>query len=127
MEKLLYMILSLLIVTWVAVAVNYYYPQYFSLTKTPTPELTTPASLPVDDNQIEPGEQTSIPEQLEPVKSTRKQSPGITASKNHSPVQPASNDNPNEFQIPDALTVILIELGRNNELGTVCIDSLDNL
>ena len=126
-EKLLYTILALLIVTWVAVAVNHYYPQYFSFTKTPTPELTTPASLPVDDNQIEPGEQTSIPEQIEPVKSTRKQSPGITASKNHSPVQPASNDNPKQFQIPDPNTVIRIEFGRNNELGPDGIETLDNL
>lgn len=126
-EKLLYTILALLIVTWVAVAVNYYYPQYFSLTKTPTPELITPASLPVDDSQMEPGEQASIPEQIEPVKSTRKQSPGITASKNHSPVQPASNDNLKQFQMPDPNTVIRIEFGRNNELGPDGIETLDNL
>ena len=126
-EKVLYTILALLIATWVAIAVYYYYPQYFLFHGTPTLQETNPTSLSVESDLIESGEQTIIPEKLEPTKATQEQPSGMAASESYLDIQPDSNDNPKQFNMPDQHVVIRIEFDSNNELSMNGIETLDNL
>ena len=58
-EKALYAILVLLIASWLAVALSYYYPHFF---KHASISLKTKPSTPaVEESRIESGEQTSLP------------------------------------------------------------------
>ena len=127
MEKILYTILALLITIWVAIAVNYYYPQYVPFKRTLKPEIANPSSLTVEDKRIESGEQATIPEQMESIKATRKQAPETAASEKHSATRPAPNDSVKQFQMPDPHMVIRIDFDGSNELNPDGIATLDNL
>jgi general secretion pathway protein A len=126
-EKILYTILSLLIATWVAIVVYYYYPQYFPFQKTPIPQVLNPTSLSVQDSQVESGEQTMIPQQIESTKATQEQPSETAVSENYPGVPPDPRDYPKQLQMPDPHVVIRIEFDRNNEFSTDGIVTLDNL
>ncbi|MFC1877594.1 AAA family ATPase [Thermodesulfobacteriota bacterium] len=126
-EKVLYTILALLITTWVAIAVYYYYPQYFPFQRTPAAQVANPTALSVEDGRMESGEQTIIPKKINSTQTTQKQLSETAASENHPGVQPDPRDNPTQFQMPDPHMVIRIEFDGNNEFSTDGIETLDNL
>lgn len=61
----LYTILALLIATWVAIAVYYYYPQYFPFQGPSMSEMIPAPGLPLENNTLGPEDQTVSPEQTE--------------------------------------------------------------
>lgn len=126
-EKILYTILALLVATWVAIAIYYYYPQYFLFLGTPRPEAAKPGALLTDDTQLESKERTNNPEQTQSIKATRKKASETPASEKHSATRPAPNDSVKQFQMPDPHMVIRIEFDGSNELNPEGIDTLDNL
>jgi len=123
-EKVLYTILALLIATWLAIAVYYYYPQYLSFHGTPTPQETDPASLSVQEDRIESGEGTVVPKNIE---STIEQPSEIAALKNSPGVLSDPNHNSKQLEMPDPRMVIRIDFDHNNELNMNGIETLDKI
>ncbi len=126
-EKALYTILALLIATWVAIAAYYYYPHYFHVQRTPTPQVTETTPLSMEDSRIESGEQTVVPKQIESTQTTQEQPSETATSENHAAAQPDQRDNPKQLQMPDPHVVIRIEFDGNNEFSTDGLETLDNL
>jgi general secretion pathway protein A len=126
-EKLLYTILTLLIATWVVIAVYYYYPRFFWLHVTPALQETNPTSLSVENDRIESGGQTILPKKIESTKATQKQPSEMAATESHLDNRNDSNDNPMPFNMPDQHLVIRIDFDSSNELSMNGIEALDNL
>ena len=122
--KILYMILALLIATWIAIAVYYYFPQYVPLTGTPAPQVSNPDTLSIKNFAVESEEQ---PTPAKNVKSTPERQIESVVSESPLDVQPDGSDNPRQFQMPDPHVVIRIEFDGNNELSLNGIETLDNL
>ena len=121
-EKILYTILALLIATWVAVAIYYYYPQHFPFSGAPTPEAAQPNPPLANEKFIESKKQTTNPEENLSNKTSHKK-----ASGKHLAAKSDPKDSNQQFQMPDPHTVIRIEFDDSTELGPDGIDTLDNL
>ncbi|MBT8370491.1 MAG: AAA family ATPase [Deltaproteobacteria bacterium] len=126
-EKILYTILAVLITVWVAIAVNYYYPQYFPFKRSQKPEVANTSPLAVDSNPIESREQTKIQEQNQSSNATQKKVSETPASEKKRAAKSDPKDSTQQFQMPDPHTVIRIEFDGSTELGPDGIDTLDNL
>jgi general secretion pathway protein A len=127
LEKILYTILALLIIIWVAIAVNFYYPQYSPFKKSQKPEVANPSPLAVDDSPIESAEQTTLPKRNPSTKTTQKEPSETQASEKHLSARPDQNNSTQQLQMPDPNMVIRIEFDGNTDLGSIGIDTLDNL
>jgi general secretion pathway protein A len=125
--NILYMILALLIATWIAIAAYYYFPQYFPFLGTPAAQVSNPHALSVINNPVDSEEQPIIAKDVELLETVQERPPETMASEKPIGVQPDSNDNPRQFQMPDPHVVIRIEFDGNNELNMNGIETLDNL
>ena len=126
-EKVLYTILALLITTWVAIAVYYYFPQYFQGSQ--TTQSLGPVNLADKNDRIEPGEKRVVPEKPASMNTTLEQPP-VAVSENQmdvNAISEAGEDDLEPLQMPDQHVVIRIDFGDNNELDANGIGTLDNL
>ncbi len=126
-EKILYTILSLLIATWVAIAVYYYFPQYFPSQGAPTPQEADQTTLSGENGRMESEEPTLIPKKIESTKAIQEQPSEIATPENRLGVPPSPSDNPRQFEMPDPQVVIRINFDGNNELSMNGIETLDKL
>jgi len=125
--KILYMMLALLIATWIAIAVYYYFPQYFPFLGTPTPQENNPEALSMKKDPVESEKQPTLAKEMESPETMQERATEAMAPENPIEVQPDANDNPRQFQMPDPHVVIRIEFDSNNELNKNAIETLDNL
>jgi general secretion pathway protein A len=126
-EKVLYTILALLIATWIAIAVFYYYPQYFPFQGASMSKNTPPPGVPLQEDADETQDQTIAPEQTV-LTDTMTNNPPVLADPNQgNPPSSEPKANPKQLEMPDPHVVIHIEFDGNNELDTHGIETLDNL
>jgi outer membrane protein OmpA-like peptidoglycan-associated protein len=116
-----------LITTWIAIAVYYYFPQYFPILGTPTPQENNPEALSMKKDPVESEKQSTLAKEIESPETVQERPTEAMTPENPIEVQPDSNDNPRQFQMPDPHVVIRIEFDGNNELSMNGIETLDNL
>jgi len=125
--KILYMILALLIATWIGIAVYYYFPQYFPLLGIPAPQVSNPDALSLKTDPVESAEQPPPAKTLDSPETTQAQPPESLTADNPVEDQTDPKDHPTQFQMPDPHVVIRIEFDGNNEISTNGVETLDNL
>ena len=121
-EKILYTILSLLILTWIAIAVYYYYPQYFPSQGSSVPQRAEPAGLSGENGRDESEEGTVTGN---PKGSAPEHSPEAAKTENSGSIPPEPGRK--QTYLPDPQAVLRINFDGKNELGKNAVETLDNL
>jgi len=114
-EKLLYVILAVLILAWIAIAIYYYTPLGKSVSRpstVPQVESTLPNPEPHEDSERPPPSAASSETVIAGAPESTPSKPGIDSDK---------------FQIPDKHVVIRIDFDANSEISQEGIETLDNL